>query len=158
MPPAWHAAPTAMASTSSTSSSAACSKSSGSTAKPLGSSTSTWPSVDPAQATLDYTNFLVGTGLSSKATLGETLAALTPCMRLYAFLGQSLAQEKPRPAEPLYAEWVDTYASEDFEGLASTLERLLDRYGRGSDRERQNYQRAMELEHAFFDAAWNAGA
>ena len=27
-----------------------------------------------------------------------------------------------------YAEWVDTYKTEDFEGLADTLETLLDRY------------------------------
>ena len=47
--------------------------------------------VEPGLATLAYTDFLLATaGLGS---VGETCAAMTPCMRLYAFLGQALAAE-----------------------------------------------------------------
>ena len=40
--------------------------------------------------------------------------------------GQSLAPDKtPGP----YVEWIDTYSDAGFESLATTLERMLDRYG-----------------------------
>ena len=106
----------------------------------------------PAAATLAYTDFLL-----SAATLGgvaETCAAMTPCMRLYAFLGQQLAARgAARPDNP-YREWVETYASADFEALAATLESLLDRYATpdASAAIDTAYRRATQWELAFFDA------
>ena len=72
---------------------------------------------------------------------------MTPCMRLYAFLGQTLAAGD---VAPLYAEWVKTYADPGFEALAVRLEALLDRHAADSVAVRANYRRAMELEHGFF--------
>ncbi len=112
--------------------------------------------VTPSRAALDYTGFLEEV-IESGGTVGETLAAMTPCMRLYAYIGSCL-DGQPRPSDASYAEWVDTYAGEDFQGLANLMEQLLDRYGTGSDRERQNYTRAMELELGFFESAWKGGA
>ena len=79
---------------------------------------------------------------------------MTPCMRLYAFLGGALAP-KLVPESP-YREWVETYSSADTEALAARLERLLDRYGGDAGRLAWLYRRAMELELAFFQAAWAA--
>ncbi len=107
--------------------------------------------VEPTPAALEYTGFLQET-IENSTAAGETLAAMTPCMRLYAYLGAELAGSST-PANP-YAEWVDTYASQDFQELAELLETLLDRYGTGSAAERMNYQRAMELELQFFAAAY----
>ena len=75
---------------------------------------------------------------------------MTPCMRLYAFLGGTLARGE---VTPLYAEWVRTYADPGFEALAATLETLLDRHAADTPAVRAAYRRAMELEFAFFDAA-----
>ncbi len=111
--------------------------------------------VEPAPATLAYTGFLEDC-ISAGATTGETLAAMTPCMRLYAHLGRRLAEHE---VADTYSDWVETYASEDFEGLAALLEELLDRYGDPhGERERERYHRAMELEFGFFDAAWKGEA
>ncbi|MGY1773845.1 TenA family protein [Blastococcus sp. SYSU D00813] len=104
--------------------------------------------VEPAPATSAYTDFLLAT--AATGGLGETCAAMTPCMRLYAHLGQSLAGSPPGP----YAEWVTTYADPGFEALAATLEELLDRYAAGAPAVARAYGRAMELEVAFFEAAW----
>ncbi len=104
----------------------------------------------PARATLAYTDFLLAT--AATGGVGRTCAAMTPCMRLYAFLGQSLAGNHAEP----YAEWVATYADPGFEELAGTLERLLDTYADDTAAVRGTYRRAMELEVAFFDAAFTA--
>lgn len=101
----------------------------------------------PIGATSAYTGFLLQT--AELGELGETIAAMTPCMRLYAFLGRSLAA---REVAPLYAEWVQTYADPNFEALATRLEALLDRHATDSEAVRANYRRAMELEYGFFDA------
>lgn len=104
----------------------------------------------PVPATLAYTDFLLR--VASLEPAGHAAAAMTPCMRLYAFLGQRLlpmtADDSP------FREWVETYASDEFEALALRLESLLDRLGGDPDVLRSHYRTAMDLEFRFFDAAW----
>ncbi|WP_119069288.1 TenA family protein [Rubrobacter indicoceani] len=110
--------------------------------------------ISPAPATLAYTEFLLAT--ASLQSIGETCAAMTPCMRLYAYLGQALA-ESVSPEENRYAGWIETYADPEFEGLAQKLEELLDRYAADNPAVRGAYRRAMRLEVAFFEAAFGVG-
>lgn len=107
---------------------------------------------EPLPPTSAYCDFLLRT--ASLEPVGHTTAAMAPCMRLYAFLGQQL-EPKLNPESP-YREWVETYASPDVEALAARLERLLDRYGGAPERLARLYRRAMELELAFFQSAWDA--
>jgi thiaminase/transcriptional activator TenA len=107
--------------------------------------------VEPAAATLAYTDFLLAT--AGLGTVGEICAALTPCMRLYAFLGKSLAAEGAVQDANPYREWTATYAASSFESLAATLEDLLNRYAQDSPRVRSAYRRAMQLELAFFEVS-----
>jgi thiaminase/transcriptional activator TenA len=104
----------------------------------------------PSEATLSYTDFLLAT--AATAGVGELCAAMAPCMRLYAHLGQALAPSGDRDDNP-YAEWVRTYADPAFEALALRLEGLLDRYALDGPTVRAAYRRAMALELAFFEAA-----
>ncbi|SNT63970.1 thiaminase (transcriptional activator TenA) [Asanoa hainanensis] len=109
-------------------------------------------SVEPLPATLAYTDFLLAT--AALGSLGQTCAALTPCMRLYAHLGQSLAAGTPADR---YGDWIRTYADPGFEELAATLERLLDTYAvPGDARTAAVYRRAMRLEVGFFEAAYTS--
>ena len=103
--------------------------------------------VTPLPATGAYTGFLLQA--ARQGQLGETIAGMTPCMRLYAFLGQTLARKEVAPA---YADWVKTYSDPGFEALAVRLEELLDQHAADSLAVRANYRRAMELEYGFFDA------
>ena len=103
----------------------------------------------PAEATLAYTDFLLST--AALKGVGETCAAMTPCMRLYAFLGQTLAHRGYDEGNP-YAEWIRTYSDPGFEDLALKLEALLDRYTDDAPATRSAYRRAMALELAFFEA------
>lgn len=104
----------------------------------------------PAPATRAYTDFLLRVAWSEP--VGRIAAAMTPCMRLYAYLGQGLAPVAD-PRSP-YVEWVQTYAAPEFEQLARRVEGLLDRYDDGSAAVAEYYATAMELERAFFDQAW----
>jgi thiaminase/transcriptional activator TenA len=103
--------------------------------------------VTPLAATGAYVDFLLET--ARRGNLGETISAMTPCMRLYAFLGRSLSAS---PVAPRYADWVTTYADPGFEALAARLEALLDKHATDSAAVRTNYRRAMDLEYGFFDA------
>ncbi|MCS7251143.1 MAG: TenA family protein [Anaerolineae bacterium] len=108
---------------------------------------------EPAHATRAYTDFLLR--VAALEPVGHIVAAMTPCMRLYAHLGRALYPHT-NPESP-YREWVETYASADFERLASQLEELLDRLPGEEQIQRALYRTAMELEACFFDAAWKYG-
>ncbi|KUI06246.1 TenA family transcriptional regulator [Mycolicibacterium acapulense] len=107
--------------------------------------------VEPAAATLAYTEFLLAT--AATADVGVVCAAMTPCMRLYAHVGVTLDAETAGP----YAQWVQTYADPGFDEVASLLERLLDQQAVDVSAARVAYRRAMRLELAFFDAAFKRG-
>ncbi|OBF93751.1 TenA family transcriptional regulator [Mycobacterium sp. 852002-51152_SCH6134967] len=107
--------------------------------------------VEPAAATLAYTEFLLAT--AATADVGVVCAAMTPCMRLYAHVGVTLDADTAGP----YAQWVQTYADPGFDEVASLLERLLDRQAVDVSAARVAYRRAMRLELAFFDAAFKRG-
>jgi thiaminase (transcriptional activator TenA) len=106
--------------------------------------------VEPWAATLAYTEFLLAS--ASTQDLAVIYAAMTPCMRLYAWLGASLDAGAAGP----YSPWVQTYADQGFEEIACSLERLLDEQGGGNPAVRSAYGRAMRLELAFFEAAFTS--
>ncbi|MGB3199585.1 MAG: TenA family protein [Nodosilinea sp.] len=110
--------------------------------------------VAPGAATRRYTDFLLSTAWGQDP--GATAVAMAPCMRLYAFLGQSLAQLDPPPHH--YSAWIETYSSDQFEPLAAQLEDLLDSHVIDSPSHQAAYRYAMDCELAFFEAAWQVEA
>ena len=104
---------------------------------------------DPAPATSAYTDFLLR--VAALEPVGHLCAAMTPCMRLYAWLGTELLP-RTTPDSP-YLEWVQTYADPEFQHLAEQLEALLDRLGGDPAVVADHYRTAMRLELAFFAAA-----
>lgn len=103
----------------------------------------------PAPACRAYTDFLLRTAWHT--TLAETLAAMTPCMRLYAYLGGELAG-KGNPRHP-YRRWIAAYSDPEFARLASRIEALLDRFASDAPHIRQAYRYAMRCEFEFFSDA-----
>ncbi|MGB3262892.1 MAG: TenA family protein [Microcoleus sp.] len=108
------------------------------------------PNTKPGIATRRYTDFLLATAWGSGA--GLTVAAMTPCLRLYAFLGQQLA--KPKIPEHAFSDWISTYSSPEFEILAKQVESLVDRYADTGPEVEATYRYAMLCERDFFQAAW----
>ena len=109
--------------------------------------------VRPHPATRAYTDFLLRTAWT--AEVGEIMAAMTPCMRLYAHLGQQLARQD-HSRNP-YREWIETYSSEEFEALAAELESLLDQLAENTHRVSLAYRYAMRCELGFFSASLDEG-
>ena len=107
-------------------------------------------SVEPEPATRHYTDFLLATAWGGD--VGLTTAAMSPCMCLYVFLGQQLAQGGV-PDHP-YTDWIRTYSSSEFRQMAQQLESLADRYISATPLVHSTYRYAMLCERDFFQAAW----
>ena len=100
-------------------------------------------------ATKKYTDFLEEVSLN--LSLIEIMSAMTPCMRLYSWLGKKLLN---MISDNPYKEWILTYSDESFDNLAKSLENLIDEYDESYDIDQVNflYKSAMELELDFFNA------
>ena len=107
-------------------------------------------SVEPTSATRRYTDFLLATAWGGD--VGLTAAAMSPCMRLYAFLGEKLAANGIPNHQ--YADWIRTYSSADFQPLTQQLENLVDNYAASNSVVYSTYRYAMFCERDFFQAAW----
>ncbi|MDF5706920.1 MAG: TenA family protein [Nostoc sp. S4] len=108
-------------------------------------------SVEPGTATRHYTDFLLATAWGRDVSL--TAAAMSPCMRLYAFLGEQLAVNGIPNHQ--YADWIRTYSSADFQPLVEQLESLVDNYAMNNAVVHSTYSYAMLCEYDFFQAAWS---
>jgi thiaminase/transcriptional activator TenA len=106
--------------------------------------------IEAGPTTRRYTDFLLATAWSTD--VGQTAAAMSPCMRLYAYLGQELAHAAP--PEHAYSDWIRTYSDPGIDELAQQLERLADRYAGETQRTHATYRYAMQCEYDFFQAAW----
>jgi thiaminase (transcriptional activator TenA) len=109
-----------------------------------------------APATRAYADFLLRT--AALGDFGELVGALLPCMWGYSELGRRLA-ERGRPANELYARWIDTYAGNDFTQLASWCRAVCDESAAGTGEEGRSRMREAFLESSrheldFWDAAW----
>ena len=100
-------------------------------------------------ATKKYTDFLEEVSLN--LSLIEIMSAMTPCMRLYSWLGKKLLN---MISDNPYKEWILTYSDASFDNLAKSLENLIDEYDESYDIDQINflYKKAMELELDFFNA------
>ena len=106
--------------------------------------------VTPSVATRRYTDFLLATAWGKD--VGLTAAAMTPCMRLYYFLGTELA--KDGLGNHQYSDWIQTYSNSEFQELVSNLEMLVDRYVTTEEEANHHYRYALLCERDFFAAAW----
>ncbi|KAI7984608.1 hypothetical protein LOK49_LG15G00700 [Camellia lanceoleosa] len=125
-------------------------------------------------ATIKYTDFLLATASgkvegekfqSKIATPFEktklaayTLAAMGPCMRLYAFISKEILDlQELDQSNHIYKKWIDTLSSQNFEETALQIEDLLDKLSVSLTGEElivieKLYHQAMKLEVKFFSA------
>jgi len=101
------------------------------------------------KTTKNYTDFLEET--SKRLSCVEIMFAMTPCMRLYSWIGKSLYEND---FDNKYKEWIITYSDVSFENLVNSLENLIETNKESYDinQAKYLYKRAMELELEFFNA------
>ena len=110
--------------------------------------------VQATDATLAYTEFLTATAATRPEPCAA--AAMLPCLRLYAWLGERLLPMLA-PSSP-YGDWVRAYADPGFAALWQLLAPRLAGAGADADELAALHRRAMHLEHRFFAAAWGGEA
>ena len=104
----------------------------------------------PKWACKTYTDFLLRIAWNSG--VDEILAAMTPCMKLYNYLGTALvANGLP---DHQYRNWIATYSSNEFGELTRRIEDLLDRHAIDTRPIRDAYRYAMTCELDFFSAVF----
>ena len=107
--------------------------------------------VKPLPACRAYTDFLLR--IAYQKGVDEIVAAVAPCMVLYAFIGKKLAENYNN--ESKYSDWIKTYSNEDIQNLAKQMEELLDMVAKDTEEVRDAYSYAMACELEFFDAPLN---
>jgi thiaminase/transcriptional activator TenA len=110
----------------------------------------------PSPTTRAYTDFLVR--VAATGTFGDLVAVLLPCMWGFNETGRRLS-EGGLPEDDRYAEWIETYAGEEFTELTAWCTDLMEEVAEGaSDAERDRYRRlfrtSARYEYRFWDAAW----
>ena len=111
---------------------------------------------DPSPTTRAYTDFLVR--VASEGTFGDLVAALLPCMWGFNVTGRRL-DERGRPDHERYAQWIETYSSQEFTELADWCKGLMNDVADGATgRRRERYAdlfvTSSRYEYMFWDAAW----
>lgn len=110
-----------------------------------------WPT------TQAYTDFLLRN--AADGDLAELVAVLLPCAWGYAWIGEQL-ETQGLPDEQRYAEWIRTYASEEFQESAEWLKDEMNRLAEGrttSERSRLTdlFLRSSEYELRFWDMCYH---
>lgn len=113
-----------------------------------------------APTTYAYTRHLLETAWSG--SLGEIVASLFPCAWGYWEIGRTLLARGTPAHAPLYARWIELYASKEYGEVAQWAKDLLDRLGAdasSSERERMRdrFLLSSRYEHAFWEMSWNEG-
>ncbi|MBI4338056.1 MAG: thiaminase II [Chloroflexi bacterium] len=111
----------------------------------------------PAPTTVAYTRHLLSVAYAG--TAGEIVASLLPCQWGYCEIGQELARRGEPTAQPLYGEWVRSYASGEYAELVERLRGYADRLGQAAgtaERRRmaEVFLTSSRYEYLFWEMAW----
>ncbi|MBS3135723.1 TenA family protein [Candidatus Woesearchaeota archaeon] len=102
--------------------------------------------IKPIKECSAYTTFLLDKAANSG--IGETMAAMAPCVVLYHFLGREL--EKIKNPSTQYNEWIMTYSGNEMARLAEKIQLLLDKNAPDTQEVHDTYKNAMRHELDFF--------
>jgi len=109
-----------------------------------------------APGTAGYTNYLLS--IAYQGSVMETAAALLPCQWGYYEIGRKLADEGDTSDSNPYAEWIRTYAADDFKALSDWLRGYLDQLGQEvSATERSRLEEVFLMSSRYEYQFWEMG-
>jgi thiaminase/transcriptional activator TenA len=111
-----------------------------------------------APGTSAYGRYLVS--IAHEGSIKEIVAAVLPCEWGYSEIGRHLAATGNASDENPYAEWINTYASDEFSALGAWLRGYLDEQARGcsaAERRRLHevFLTSSRYEYLFWEMAYN---
>jgi len=111
---------------------------------------------EPSPTTLSYSSFLLS--IAQSGTVADILASILPCFWGYMQIGERLTQGSTPEGQPLYAEWIQTYAAQEYLELCAWLRSLFDRLTVGArpddlERYRRIFLTGSRYEYLFWEAA-----
>jgi thiaminase/transcriptional activator TenA len=111
----------------------------------------------PAPDTLNYTSFLIKSAFLGGT--GETLAGFLPCAWGYVEIAQRL-KKQGLPEDKHYRQWIETYSSDEFDGLVIYYRNLLDQHAESASSDEKSrmqylFDTSSRLEYMFWEMAWN---
>ncbi len=124
----------------------------------LGESAEHLGRASPGLVTGAYADFLVRT--CYEGSLGDIVASLLPCETGYVEIARELGARYAVPAARHCRAWLEAYSSEPMVQLAEHFAAEMDRMAQeATESERQRwrrlYQKSLQLELLFFQAAWD---
>ena len=110
---------------------------------------------EPSPTCRLYASYLLAAAATEPVEVA--VAAVVPCFRVYAELGNSMAADVA-PDHP-YATWIATYSDPQFATATAEVEALADRLAKRAssgviERMDAAYARCTVLERMFWDAVW----
>lgn len=108
-----------------------------------------------APTTRAYVSYLFATAYAG--SFAEAVAAVLPCYWIYARVGEELLRRSS--PDPLYARWIATYGSEEFQAVVDAVLELTDRIGAAASPPewtlmREHVVLTSRYEWMFWDAGW----
>ena len=112
----------------------------------------------PAPTTIAYTSYLLKTAY--QGSFGELVASLLPCQWGYWEIGDYLAGRGEPQQAPLYCQWIQMYASQEFASLAEEIRDLADRVAQDAgplqtEAMDQAYLTSLRFEYQFWEMSYN---
>lgn len=113
--------------------------------------------VKPALDNLSYTHYMLS--VAERGGPMEITASILACSWSYAEIGRALAEIPGAAEHPFYGEWIQGYASEDYNAANQALIDLTDRLAAKAAESELAYLEEIfvncsRYELAFWDMAW----
>jgi thiaminase (transcriptional activator TenA) len=112
------------------------------------------PDAGPGPVTTAYVSYM--TAVCATGTYAEAIATVLPCYRIYRDVGRELmVRSSP---DPLYKQWIETYASPEFDAVVESVLGVTDRLDVSpSERARchEHFATTARYEWMFWDAAYH---
>ena len=103
-----------------------------------------------------YTGYLHT--ILNTAPLCVIVASVVPCFWIYQEVGKHILNTQNKNNN-IYQEWINTYASEDYENVVKDILRILDKLAEKANKEEKEemleaFKKASALEWMFWDSAY----
>lgn len=114
--------------------------------------------IRPAPTTVAYTSFLLKTAY--QGSFGELVASLLPCQWGYWEIGDHLARRGEPQKAPLYCQWIQMYASQEFAALAQEMRALAGQVAQDAgplqiEAMDRAYLTSLRFEYQFWEMSYN---